>query len=185
VPDQSEFAWGLPGTLDPVPFFDPAGFATDASLEDIKMYREAEVTHGRVSMLAVLGFLVQEEAHFLFVEPDKDIGPAIRHLDEVRAVNPVFFEGLAFVIACAELYRSLYGWANPSVAVRQLNDDYYPGDVGFDPLGLKPEDPTEFAEMATKELQQGRLAMLAIAGFFAQELTNGQTILATATGLSA
>merc|ERR1711865_1113648 len=155
----------------------------DATLEDMKMYREAEVTHGRVSMLAVLGFLVQEEAHFLFVEPDKDIGPAIRHLDEVRAVNPVFFEGLAFVIACAELYRSLYGWVNPSVAVRQLNDDYYPGDVGFDPLGLKPEDPTEFAEMATKELQQGRLAMLAISGFIVQELVNGKTILATATSL--
>jgi len=189
TPNESEFAYGLPGTLDPVPFFDPAGFASEASLEDIKMYREAEVTHGRVSMLAVLGFLVQEEAHFLFVEPDKDIGPAIRHLDEVRAVNPVFFEGLAFVIACAELYRSLYGWVSPTQKAsgrnRLLSDDYYPGDIGFDPLGLKPEDGTEFAEMATKELQHGRLAMLAIAGFIAQELTNGQTILATATGLSA
>jgi len=187
VPDESEFAYGLPGSLDPVPFFDPAGFATDATLEDMKMYREAEVTHGRVSMLAVLGFLVQEEAHFLFVEPDKDIGPAIRHLDEVRAVNPVFFEGLAFVIACAELYRSLYGWVSPteksSGRNRLLSDDYYPGDVGFDPLGLKPDDPTEFAEMATKELQQGRLAMLAISGFIVQELVNGKTILATATSL--
>ena len=36
----------------------------------------------------------------------------------------------------------------------------YPGDVGFDPLGLKPKDADEFATMATKELQNGRLAML-------------------------
>ena len=41
-----------------------------------------------------------------------------------------------------------------------------------DPLGLKPEDPTEFAEMQTKELQHGRLAMLASMGFVAQELTD-------------
>ena len=41
-----------------------------------------------------------------------------------------------------------------------------------DPLGLKPEDPAEFAEMQTKELQHGRLAMLASMGFIAQELTD-------------
>lgn len=49
--------------------------------------------------------------------------------------------------------------------------------VGFDPLGLKPSDPEEFATMQTKELQNGRLAMLAIAGFVAQELDNGKEIL--------
>ena len=56
-----------------------------------------------------------------------------------------------------------------------LNEDYYPGDVGFDPLGLKPTDPAEFAEMQTKELQNGRLAMLAAAGFMAQEFASGDT----------
>ena len=145
-------------------------------------YREAEVTHGRVSMLAVLGFLAQEKAHFLFVEPDKDIGPAIRHLDEVRAVSPAFFEGLGFAIALCELFRSQQGWLNPTKAglgdfPRLLDDEYYPGDVGFDPLGLKPTDPVEFAEMQTKELQNGRLAMLAIAGFVAQEAVGGETVL--------
>ena len=59
-----------------------------------------------------------------------------------------------------------------------LNDDYYPGDIKFDPLGLKPDTPEEFAEMATKELQQGRLAMLAVSGFVAQELVNGVPIIA-------
>eukprot|EP00970_Alexandrium_tamarense_P010408 scaffold2107_cov192-Alexandrium_tamarense.AAC.35 len=52
----------------------------------------------------------------------------------------------------------------------------YPGDVGFDPLGLKPKDADEFATMATKELQNGRLAMLGAAGMIAQELTNGEEI---------
>ena len=190
-PDSSKFAYGLPGTLDPVPDFDPAGLSADVSLDDIKLWREAEVTHGRIAMLAVVGFLTQENFHFLFVEPDKDIGPAIRHLDEVRAVNPAFFELLTFTIGCCELYRALNGWIAPTSteagkvtlelpdgALRALRPDYYPGDVGFDPLNLKPTGAEEFAEMATKELQHGRLAMLAVAGFFAQELTDGKLILA-------
>jgi len=49
--------------------------------------------------------------------------------------------------------------------------------VGFDPFGLKPEDPEEFATIQTKELQNGRLAMLGIAGFVAQELVNGKEVL--------
>ena len=51
------------------------------------------------------------------------------------------------------------------------------GDIGFDPLGLKPEDPEELKTMQTKELQNGRVAMIAIAGFVAQELVNGKEIL--------
>ena len=134
--------------------------------------------------------IVDPAAHFLFVEPDKDIGPAIRHLDEVRAVNPWFFEVLTFTIALAEARRSTVGWVNPAGdsgpvgglpdgELRALNAQSYPGDFGFDPLGLKPTDADEFAEMATKELQHGRLAMLAAAGFLAQELVNGKTIAAT------
>ena len=40
-----------------------------------------------------------------------------------------------------------------------------------------PEDPEEFFEMQTKELQNGRLAMLAAAGFLAQEAVDGKGIL--------
>merc|ERR1711924_527995 len=101
----------------------------------------------------------------------------------VREVAPIFFDILAFTIALAELYRSLVGWVPPNKIQKyfggELNDDYYPGDIGFDPLGLKPTDPAEFAEMQTKELQNGRLAMLAAAGFLAQELVNHKPILET------
>merc|ERR1712106_1021607 len=47
------------------------------------------------------------------------------------------------------------------------------GDLGFDPMGLKPTDPKEFAEMQTKELNNGRLAMIAIAGMVVQEGVTG------------
>jgi hypothetical protein len=180
VPDSNKFAYGLPGSLSPVPDFDPLKFTESASLLKIKQYREAETQHGRVAMLAAIGLLVTEEPiefHPLFEAYNKDIGPAIRHLDEVRAVSPIFFELLAVLIGSLEINRALKGWKNTDSATFQdLKDDYYPGDVGFDPLGLKPTDAEEFLAMSTKELQNGRLAMLGVAGMVAQELVNGKEI---------
>ena len=96
---------------------------------------------------------------------------------------PEFFEFLAVNIGIFETYRALRGWVNPAYRGSGRNEgdflleEYYPGDIGFDPLGLKPTDPEEFAEMQTKELQHGRLAMLAIGGFIAQEFINFKPVL--------
>ena len=54
---------------------------------------------------------------------------------------------------CAEAHVSL------STQAGLLNEDYYPGDVGFDPLGLKPADPG-LRRDADERLQNGRLTML-------------------------
>lgn len=85
--------------------------------------------------------------------------------------RPFFWEILLVAIGLAESYRVAVGWAQPrGSGLYQLADDYEPGDLGFDPLGLRPEDPEAFKTMQTKELNNGRLAMIAIAGFVAQEL---------------
>mmetsp|Transcript_19065 Transcript_19065/g.21554 ORF Transcript_19065/g.21554 Transcript_19065/m.21554 type:complete len:215 (-) Transcript_19065:488-1132(-) len=173
------FADDLVGALDPVGFFDPLGFAEKADENTLKRYREAELTHGRVAMLAAVGFLVGEQVEgssFLF---DASIsGPAITHLAQVP---PVFWVLLTVAIGAAEQYRATVAFVEPeNVPVDQpglLRDDYVPGDLGFDPLGLKPDDTEDFRIMQTKELQHGRLSMLAVAGFMAQELTDGKGII--------
>ena len=79
----------------------------------------------------MLGFLVTEQPlkfHPLFDVGTKDIGPAIRHLDEVRAASPFFFELLAISIGAFELRRALIGWEVGTG--KNLKDDYYPGDIG-------------------------------------------------------
>jgi hypothetical protein len=169
----------IPGALAPVGLFDPLGFAAKANEATLKRYREAELTHGRVAMLAAVGFLVGEAVEgssFLF---DAQVsGPAITHLSQVPAP---FWVLLVTFIGAAEQKRAEIGWKDPSdVRFDQpgaLREAYVPGDIGFDPLGLKPEDPAELAIMQTKELQNGRLAMLAAAGFMAQELADGKGIL--------
>jgi hypothetical protein len=169
----------IPGALAPVGIFDPLGFAAKADEATLKRYREAELTHGRVSMLAVVGFLVGEKVEgssFLF---DASVsGPAITHLSQVPSL---FWFFLAMPIAIAEIKRAEIGFVEPeNVPVSKpglLRADYIPGNLGFDPLGLMPSDPEGFATMQTKELQNGRLAMLAAAGFMAQELSDGKGIL--------
>mmetsp|Transcript_27635 Transcript_27635/g.46779 ORF Transcript_27635/g.46779 Transcript_27635/m.46779 type:complete len:231 (-) Transcript_27635:46-738(-) len=171
----------IPGALAPVGLFDPLGFAEKADEATLKRYREAEVTHGRVAMLAVIGFLVGEAVEgssFLF---DASIsGPAISHPGQVPGGwDALIIAGIGF----AELQRAKTGWVDPAdVKFDQagaLNSDYYPGDIGFDPLGLKPTNAKDFANMQTKEIQNGRLAMLGWAGMCSQELVNHRTILGT------
>ena len=161
---------------------DPLGFLDGADESQCKRFREAELTHGRVSMLAFLGFLIGEKVEgssFLF---DSQIsGPAINHFAQVPSP---FWEVLVLAIGVAEVFRAQVGWVSPLDSDEKflLRDDYTPGDIGFDPLGLRPEDPEEFEAMQTKELQHCRLAMLAAAGFVAQELVDGQTIIQHLTG---
>merc|ERR1712048_1193734 len=61
-----EKAKSLPGNTAPLGFFDPLGFCADCSEGKLCFYREVEVKHGRVAMLASVGFLVGEQFHPLF-----------------------------------------------------------------------------------------------------------------------
>ena len=54
-------ATGLPGAIAPAGEFDPANLLDGAPKEEVMRWREAEITHGRVGMLAALGFIVQEK----------------------------------------------------------------------------------------------------------------------------
>jgi hypothetical protein len=107
---QEGFCLDLPGALAPMGQWDPAGFTSEASDNDIRRYREAETQHGRVAMLAVIGFLVAESWHPLFADVT---GPAIDHLTQVRQEYPAFFEIGALVIGGLEVNRALVGWAFP------------------------------------------------------------------------
>jgi hypothetical protein len=51
--DDSKFAYGLPGAVAPFgEGFDPFGIASRSTADEMKSFRESEVTHGRVAMLA-------------------------------------------------------------------------------------------------------------------------------------
>merc|ERR1719265_72372 len=170
---KDEFAYGLPGGGNILGEFDPAGYLENKSKLEVYRLREAELTHGRVGMLASLGFIVQEKFHPLF---SGDGGPAI---DQIPQLPVWLWAVMLGGITAAESYRINTGFAEldpeKSKAPSALKESYYPGDLGFDPLGLKPSDPAELRLMQEKELSHRRLAMIAAAGFLAQEAVSGQT----------
>jgi len=160
----------LPGISAPFdkPYWDPAGLCNEfTTVGELKRWREAELTHGRVSMLAVVGFLVGENIEDFPLFGGVVKGPAVTQFDQLPGV---FWVLLVLAIGIAETYRVSIGWATPTGAgFNQLKDDYTPGDLRFDPLNLLPADTDEVYALKTKELNNGRLAMIAIAGFVAQE----------------
>merc|ERR1712227_762294 len=63
---KTSSAEDLPGAFPSLGFWDPAGFSTDISEGRLAYYREAELKHGRVCMLASLGLFTAERYHPLF-----------------------------------------------------------------------------------------------------------------------
>merc|ERR1712127_326406 len=166
---------GLPGALSPLGFFDPLGFSKNADLNTAKRLREAEVMHGRVAMMAALGYLIGESTPTITYGMDVHHTIANNQIPEVpgTVLFPFFL-----AINIAEALRASVGWVEPGLGpLFTLREKYYPGDIGFDPFGLKPTTKEDFDNMQAKELSNGRLAMLAAAGMCVQEQINGKGIL--------
>merc|ERR1740138_101723 len=173
----------MAGVTAPLGFFDPVGFTEGKTEGKIRFYREVEIKHGRLGMLAALGFLVGENFHPLF-GGDIDV-PA--YLAFQQTPLQTFWPSVVVAIAIPEVF-SVFTFETPALFARptdkaggmpwSIRADHVAGDLGFDPLGLKPTDPAELKEMQNKELNNGRLAMIAAAGMIAQELASGEKLAA-------
>ena len=172
--DTASYVKTLPGITAPFgDVFDPLNITSTSTIAEMRRYREAELTHGRVGMLASLGFIVQEKFHPLF---SGDGGPAIDQIPQLPVWLWVVMGG---GIAAAESFRINVAFreldGTKLKAETALKPGYTPGDLAFDPLSLAPEDPAEFRLMQEKELVHARLGMIAAAGFLAQEAVTKAT----------
>jgi len=169
-----EKARKMAGSTAPLGYFDPLGFSVDVSVGRLLFFREAELKHGRVCMLASLGIIVGENFHPLF-GGDIDV-PA--YIAFQQTPLQTFWPLVLLAIGTLELPAiNTFNWPFPS-DTWSLKEGRVPGDFDFDPLGLKPKGDNEFRELQTKELNNGRLAMIATAGMIVQELATGKKILA-------
>jgi len=154
--------------------FDPLNCAT--SPEILKQYREAELKHGRLAMLAAAGWplseLIQPSLSKLLGAPDLltagNEAPSLLNggLDKI---NPLFFMAIIVFSATVE---------SVALKTRVPGADYIPGDLGFDPLSLytgKPEVTKRDLEL--KEVNNGRLAMLAITWYAVEEFLTKSSVI--------
>lgn len=152
-------------------FFDPLGLS-GVSEARIKYFREAELKHSRIAMLAAPGFIIAEFFHPLF---GGNINvPSYVAFQQTPLQN--FWPVVVGYIGVIEIF-SVATFASPfDGAFWTLKPERIPGDFNFDPAGIAPKGKAEMKEMQTKELNNGRLAMLGIAGMVAQELVSGSKI---------
>ena len=142
----------LPGITPPLGFWDPAGFCEGASEGKIRFYREVELKHGRVAMLAALGFLVGEQYHPLW-GGSIDVPSYIAYQE--TPLQP-FWPAVILLLAVPEVF-SVFTFQSPfGGETWAMRTDHEAGDLGFDPLGLKPKSAGDLAEMQTKEINNGR-----------------------------
>eukprot|EP00930_Biecheleria_cincta_P032005 TRINITY_DN2220_c0_g1_i1.p1 TRINITY_DN2220_c0_g1~~TRINITY_DN2220_c0_g1_i1.p1 ORF type:complete len:333 (+),score=61.61 TRINITY_DN2220_c0_g1_i1:159-1157(+) len=175
--------------------FDPLNLAVSPSPfwgKDVSTnyfnYREAEIKHGRLAMLATLGWFTSEELQASLARklglPD-DLAPGELAPTLVNGgLNklPIWFLPAVFLLTA-------YIENLPNMQGRRVNGltyktdvDSVPGDLGFDPLnlssGLKAQMGIEFAYLHNAEIKHGRAAMIAILAFVVQEYITKQPLAA-------
>ena len=156
----------LDGSLAGDVGFDPLGFAK--STDDLMKFREAEIKHARLAMLAAAGWPLSELfdkklASVVGMAPllvGDDRAPSVLN-GGLGKVSPAYW--LACVAGAAAI--DLFG-----TKMASQKSGYTPGDLGFDPLGVFPKDKEGQDWFRTAEIKNGRLAMIAITAFAVQEL---------------
>lgn len=75
---------------------------------------------------------------------------------------PVQFWGFCLGMSAA---IDMYGVTK----ARRGDEGYFPGNLGFDPLGLYPIDKERQDNMKLAEIKHGRIAMLGVLGYVLEE----------------
>ena len=152
------------GAQPPLGFFDPLGLVADGDQEKFDRLRYVEIKHGRISMLAVVGYLVQEAG--VRLPGDIDYSgtsfasipngfAAFKAIPAGGLVQLLFFVG----VLEASVMRDLTGEA-------EFVGDFRNGAIDF---GWDTFDEETQLKKRGIELNQGRAAMMGILALMVHE----------------
>jgi len=153
------------GVQSPFGYWDPLGLAADGDVERFKRRRETEIKHGRISMLATIGYMTPEITGKFsgYLSPSGDL-----KFEDI----PNGLAAISKVPLAGWIQIFLYAAFCEVSAMRTRTDE--PGNLGFKPpLGMTSEDPAVRNVKLASELANGRLAMFAIMAFFFQDGLTG------------
>lgn len=146
------------GITPPVGFWDPLGFSNGKSDEVMVYYRESELKHGRVAMAACLGWFITAGG----VHPAFDSSLSSNPLEAAHELP--FVAWLQFILGCGAVE-----WLTEDIKKRP---GYVPGDILGASYWVDNSDEG-WVDYQNRELTNGRLAMLAFAGIYAQTVLYG------------
>jgi len=164
------------GACDPLLFWDPIGFCESGTKEDFDRRRAVELKHGRLCMFASIGMLWPD----VFGKFDGYLSPSqgLKFTDVpsgIYAVSKVPLEGWLQILLVAGLIETQLfkdqSFGGPGFAKYGAE----PGNFGTGYWGRRIADPEERRLKLTTELNNGRLAMVAMAGLLIQNGLTGQS----------
>merc|ERR1719203_334529 len=158
------------GVQAPVGYWDPAGYSKDGDADVFRRRRITEIKHGRVSMIACIGYIVPEYFKWPgYCSP----GSGLRFEDVpngLAAISKISGAGWVQVFAFAGFLELNFF---------SQDDSRAPGDfANAGPLGV-PNGSGSMADSEARktklnaEIANGRLAMMAIIGMFFQDGLTG------------
>jgi hypothetical protein len=155
------------GAQAPLGLWDPLGLLNDADEERFNRLRYVEVKHGRISMLAVLGHIVQQNVR---LPGYLSISENIKFEDVpngLAAFSKIPTAGLAQIVAFIGFLE---------LFVMKQVEGSTPGDMqqfpGEEPTWASFDEETK-ARKRSIELNNGRAAQMGILGLMVHEQLNG------------
>jgi len=152
------------GAMAPLGKFDPLGLIEDGNQEKFDSLRLYELTHGRVSMLAVVGYLVT--AAGVRFPGAGDVPSGLKAFDYLLASKDgqnILLQMLAFFAIASIVNRDAEWLDNEAEHVGDFRNGSL--DFGWD----KFDDETKLKKR-TIELNNGRAAMMGIWGLVVHEM---------------
>jgi len=158
----------LPGNTRPIKAFDPLQLASCGSDETLNWFRAAELKHSRVAMLAVTGYLVQASGYHWPGMISDDLSFAqlsgLKPFDAWDQTPDNIKSWILFFAFCTEL-------ATESDASRRGGQHYMKGgkspEIVFPKFDFSNVDADTMIVKRSRELNNGRLAMIGIISFIA------------------
>merc|ERR1719343_490316 len=152
------------GVQAPVGFWDPLGFAADGDVKSFKRRRSVELKHGRICMLATMGYITPEITGKIPGYLSPSAGLKFADIPNgLAAISKVPSLGWAQIVA-------YFGFCEFSGGFEDYKSGT-PGDYGW--KVLTSDDPAEKTKKLSAEITNGRLAMVAIIGMFFQDGLTG------------
>merc|ERR1740123_2795028 len=150
------------GVQEPVGFWDPLGLSADGDSATFLRRRESEIKHGRISMLATMGYITPELTGKFPGMLSKSEGVSFDDIPNgLGAISKVPALGWGQIV--------LYCAAVEGAGANNRGDG--PGEFGW--KVLTSSDPEEKQKKLAAEIANGRLAMMAIIGMFFQDGLTG------------
>merc|ERR1719352_119441 len=155
------------GVQAPLGFWDPLGLSSDGDVGAFKRRRSVEIKHGRVCMLATMGYITPEITGKFpgYLSP----GNGLKFADVpngLAAIGKVPYEGWFQILFYA-------GFCEFKAGLDKEWTEGTPGEVGWKPPLLAGRGPEARQKSLAAEIANGRLAMVAIIGMFFQDGLTG------------